>query len=270
MSKTNESGHWYIPSDNGTGTAAHHLGLAGAREVKAFPSATTVLKERSNEALIYYVKKQVFLATREHKKKKGETEDAYMKRIFEAANEHSNKAKELGTLLHHALENYPAMPTDPKLKPYIEHFDDWYKENIVETIATEVCVVDNDIGIGGTIDLVANTKRWGIAIVDYKTSEFKYGKARFWPSYRAQLSFYAVAWQKRLGLPTTPAIVNVGINSTEPMPCQHVAYTLEDQQQAYREFLATAYLWFAKSNYWPVGQSSWGVHMKVGNRIISA
>lgn len=270
MSKTNENGHWYLPNPNGTGEPAHHLGLAEARKVVAFPSVTTVLKERSNEGLIYYIKRQVFQATRENKKLKKETDDEYMKRIFDIAKEHAMNAANRGTNIHSVLEKYPSRTSDQELAPYFDVFAEWYQENILATIETEVCVVDHDIGVGGTIDLVAETKQWGLAIIDYKTSEFKYGKARFWPSYRAQLAFYAKAWQKRCGLSRPPAIVNVGINSTEPLPCQHAAYTVDEQEQAYREFLATAYLWFSSNKYWPVSPGSWGIHMHVGSKLISA
>lgn len=267
--ETSSGGHWYL-FNQGQVQAAHHLGLAGARTCNAFPSVTTVLKERANEGLIIYLKRQVFTAMLENKRKKGETEDAYRERIFELAKEHSLKAADFGTALHDAMEAYPQAPLDEKLRPYFEHFARWHEEHVVERIAVEAAVADPDIGVAGCVDLIAVTRSHGLAVIDFKTSEFKYGKARFWPSYRAQLAFYAVAWQKKMGLPRPPAILNLGINSAEPMPCQHKAYTVEEQTQAYRDFLATAYLWFSAKNYWPVGQRAWGLHMQVDGKLLSA
>ena len=89
-------------------------------------------------------------------------------------------------------------------------------------------------------------------------------------SYRCQLAFYAKAWQKSHGLSYTPRIINVGINAEEPCPCQHQVYTVEEQEQAYREFLATAYLWFSTKKYWPVGEGSWKLQFAIGNNTITA
>jgi hypothetical protein len=117
---------------------------------------------------------------------------------------------------------------------------------------------------------VAETYEWGPAIIDYKTSRFKSGKASFWESYRIQLAFYAKAYQKQFNLEQPPAIINVGINSDKPMEPQWKVYTVDEQEAAYAEFMATAFLWFSTKDYWPTNKKRWTVHMGVNGKVISS
>lgn len=271
MSFFSSSSHWYSRDTNGIIQPCHDIDLRQARKIKAYPSITTILKERANPGLDTWKMNQIFDAVSKNARGIDENEEQYRSRIAEIAGKTGKDAADFGTRLHDALDEYPQMTMDADLKPYIEAFGPSYHKHVKHRVASEIMLADPDVGVAGRTDLIADTHEWGLAIIDYKTSKFKRGKASFWDSYRVQLAFYAKAYQKQLGLKDPPAIINVGINSEEPMEPVWKAYTVDEQEAAYAEFLAVAFLWFSTKNYWPTSTGRWNVHMNVaGNKLVSA
>jgi len=257
MSFFAQSGHWYTVTD-GTIASAHDLDLRSAREVNAYPSITTVLKERANGALDTWKQDQLFQAMVAHPYK-GDDLENYKKFISDLASKKGTDAADFGTRLHDALDIFPQMTIDQDLAPYIEAFAPAYHDMVSERVSSEIMLADQDVGVAGRTDLVAVTKEHGLAIIDYKTSKFRNGKASFWDSYKIQLAFYAKCYQKQFGLKKPPRIINCGINSEQPMMPQWKVYTVEEQEQAYKEFLCIAYLWFSTKKYWPMNDKVWKV-----------
>jgi len=257
MSFFAQSGHWYTVTD-GTIASAHDLDLRSAREVNAYPSITTVLKERANGALDTWKQDQLFQAMVAHPYK-GDDLENYKKFISDLASKKGTDAADFGTRLHDALDIFPQMTIDQDLAPYIEAFAPAYHDMVSERVSSEIMLADEDVGVAGRTDLVAVTKEHGLAIIDYKTSKFRNGKASFWDSYKIQLAFYAKCYQKQFGLKKPPRIINCGINSEQPMMPQWKVYTVEEQEQAYKEFLCIAYLWFSTKKYWPMNDKVWKV-----------
>ena len=269
MSFFSQSSHWYRLVPDGI-EPCHDIGLKEARILKAFPSITTILKERANPALEIWKQNQLFEAITKNKRKKGESDEDYRTRISEIAGKKGNDAADFGTRLHDALDIFPQMTIDGDLRPYVDAFGESYDKIVTRRFESEIMLADAEIGVAGRTDLIAETKEWGLAVIDYKTSKFKYNKASFWPSYRLQLAFYAKCYQKKHGLSKVPRIVNCGINSETPLTPQWKCYSEEEQQQAYSEFLATAYLWFCTKNYWPVSPDRWVIHAQINGKLHSA
>lgn len=257
MSFFSQSGHWYTVTD-GTIASAHDLDLRSAREVNAYPSITTVLKERANGALDTWKQDQLFQAMVAHPYK-GDDLENYKKFISDLASKKGTDAADFGTRLHDALDIFPQMTIDQDLAPYIEAFAPAYHDMVSERVSSEIMLADEDVGVAGRTDLVAVTKEHGLAIIDYKTSKFRNGKASFWDSYKIQLAFYAKCYQKQFGLKKPPRIINCGINSEQPMMPQWKVYTVDEQEQAYKEFLCIAYLWFSTKKYWPMNDKVWKI-----------
>ena len=257
MSFFAQSGHWYTVTD-GTIASAHDLDLRSAREVNAYPSITTVLKERANGALDTWKQDQLFQAMVAHPYK-GDDLENYKKFISDLASKKGTDAADFGTRLHDALDIFPQMTIDQDLAPYIEAFAPAYHDMVSERVSSEIMLADEDVGVAGRTDLVAVTKEHGLAIIDYKTSKFRNGKASFLDSYKIQLAFYAKCYQKQFGLKKPPRIINCGINSEQPMMPQWKVYTVEEQEQAYKEFLCIAYLWFSTKKYWPLNDKVWKI-----------
>jgi len=266
-----QSGHWYVKSSSGQIEAAHDLDLRKARKVSARPSVTTVLKERSNPALETWKQNMIFDVVMKNPIRTGEDVEAYKGRIAKLSAKPATDAADFGTQLHDALDMYPAPCQDLKLQPYVNVFGPSYEKVVKRRVCSEIMLCDDDIGIAGRTDLIADTHEWGLAIIDYKTSKFKGKSAKFWDSYKLQLSFYAKAYQKANGLAETPAIVNCGINSEEPTEPVWKAYTKVEQEKAYAEFLAVAFLWFCTKNYWPMGDNQrWIMHAQINGKLISS
>jgi hypothetical protein len=266
-----QSGHWYVRNASGEIEAAHDLDLRKARKVNARPSITTVLKERSNPALDTWKQNMIFDAVIENPMFPGEAVENYKGRISQISAKPAKEAADFGTQLHDALDLYPKACSDSKLKPYVDLFGPSYDKVVKHRVCSEVMLCDDDIGVAGRTDLIADTFEWGLAVIDYKTSKFKGKPPSFWASYKLQLAFYAKAYQKANGLAETPAIVNCGINSECPTEPAWKAYTREEQDQAYAEFLAVAFLWFCSKNYWPMGDHNrWIMHAQINGKLISS
>jgi hypothetical protein len=271
MSFFQQSSHWYQLGTDGNLTPQHDYTLRDARKHKAFPSITTILKERANPMLDMWKMNQLFDAVVNNPKSVNETEEQYKDRIGEIAGKKGKDAADFGTRLHDALDQYPQLPLEHDLRPFVEKFGPEYDKRIKTRLASEIMLHDPYTGVAGRTDLVADTYEWGVAIIDYKTSKFKNGKASFWDSYKVQLAFYAKCYQMKMGLSEPPAIINVGINSLEPDVPQWQVYTAEEQRQAYAEYLAIAFLWFSTKNYWPTGDHTpWITHYQANNRLITA
>lgn len=269
MSFFGSSSHWYQLDASGAIAPAHDIDLRTARKIRAFPSITTILKERANPALETWKQNQLFDAISKNKKKRGETEEEYRQRIAEIAGKTGKDAADFGTRLHDALDIFPQTTIDTELAPYIDAFAPSYHKHVKQRVASEIMLADSELGVAGRTDLIAETE-WGLAIIDYKTSKFRGKTASFWESYKVQLAFYAKAYQKTMGLAKPPVMVNVGINSEKPMEPTWKVYTVDEQEAAYAEFLSIAFLWFSTKDYWPTTQTRWNAHFSVNGKLHSA
>ena len=185
-----QSGHWYIRNASGKIEAAHDLDLRGARKVNARPSITTVLKERANPALDKWKQGILFQTMLDNPRYNNEELENYEGRIARLCSKPASDAADFGKELHGELDRYPKPCTNEKFKPYMDLFGPSYESVVKNRVGSEVMLCDDDIGIAGTTDLIAETHEWGLAIIDYKTSRFKGKPPSFWTSYRLQLAFY--------------------------------------------------------------------------------
>lgn len=266
-----QSSHFYKCPKDGPIEAAHDLDLRQARKVNAFPSITTVLKERANAGLDTWKQNMIFDTVVKNPRGSDETVEDYKDRIAELSGKKGSEAADFGTILHDALDQYPQLPLDPDLRPYVQAFAPSYEKHVKERVCSEIMLADYDLGVAGRTDLIADTYEWGLAVIDYKTSKFKSGKPSFWSSYIVQLAFYAKTYQKMKGLKDCPVIINVGINSENPTEPVWKRYSTEEQQAAYAEFLAIAFLWFSTKNYWPTTSfKRWIAHFQVNGSLHSA
>jgi len=118
----------------------------------------------------------------------------------------SDKAKNMGTIVHDALEWYIKDGRDAlgKYSPEVENallaFFDWEKKNHVEWEASEVTLFHRSKGYAGTCDAIATIN--GIRyLIDLKTSRAIYDE------YRLQLAAYRQAYN----INNTKPIDNVGV-----------------------------------------------------------
>jgi len=171
MSFFQQSSHWYQLGTDGNLTPQHDYTLRDARKHKAFPSITTILKERANPMLDMWKMNQLFDAVVNNPKSVNETEEQYKDRIGEIAGKKGKDAADFGTRLHDALDQYPQLPLEHDLRPFVEKFGPEYDKRIKTRLASEIMLYDPYTGVAGRTDLVADTYEYGVAIIDYKTSK---------------------------------------------------------------------------------------------------
>lgn len=270
MSFFESSSHYYLLEGDGSIKSAYDYGLAEARASGAYPSITTVLKERANPALDRWKYGQLFDTMVNNPYNPLEDLEAYKKYIMDLSSKKGTDAASFGTRLHDALDIFPQITIDQELAPYVNAFAPEYHKMVTARVESEIMLADPDTGVAGRTDLIAETKDYGLAVIDYKTSSFKNGKASFWDSYVIQLAFYAKCYQQMKGLKKAPRIINCGINSAQPMAPQWKVYSVDEQERAYKQFLCIAYLWFSSKNYWPMTNKIWKKEVNTYNKAREA
>jgi hypothetical protein len=111
MTVASEGGHWYKPDNSPFYTFINTRGeeknvtLREARKVGAGPSVSMIMQCASSWALTnYFIEQRLSAAATEPPRGPEEGEQAYMNRIDAKAREHSETARDLGTLIHGCIE----------------------------------------------------------------------------------------------------------------------------------------------------------------------
>jgi hypothetical protein len=127
-----------------------------------------------------------------------------------------DKAADIGTIAHFLIEcflnnqvadlsDYGQEDIDKALLCY-NKFVDWWDEQNLEKVATEIQLVNEFYRYGGTIDLIARTQKGEHILLDFKTSK------KISESYWRQCAGYAQLWNSNN--PANPiknhAIVRIG------------------------------------------------------------
>ena len=252
------SSHFYRQD----GTPEYEADLRRARKEGLLMSVTTVDKQAfPNPALERWKVEQAIIAGIDNPRQPHESVDQYAQRVYDLSTMKSGIAADFGTRVHKVIENYPAEPDNDELKPYFYAFHEWYIKSGLVKSASEVTVVDQQIGIAGRLDWEGmDTIGNRPALVDFKTQGMRpndKGKKRpnFYPSWARQLGFYGVAKSKRdQVMPTLPACGSVVIDSTEPHEPYVKWWTDEEIRASYSEFICGAWLVHHMKSFWPVGQ----------------
>jgi len=247
---TSDGSHWY---DN-EGKPQHDADLRVARLKGLFSSVTTIDKGAfPNPALDSWKTGELLDCASSNTKQPHESEDDYAKRIYELSLQNAKTAAEFGKQIHGAIEEYPQLPLDPALMPWFDKFTIWWQSNVGESIASEQVVVDKEIGVAGTLDRIVTMKDGRRAIVDFKTQNVKKGKPNYYDSWKRQLAFYAVCDSKNRGaMPEIPDCISLVIDSNEGGKIYDHLWDRAEIVEAYKDFLAGAWLWFRSRDYWPV------------------
>jgi hypothetical protein len=249
--------HFYRVLPDGSIEPAHDSGLKEARLQNLYPSPTTVMKSTiANPGLDLWKANQLASAFVGTKQFDGEADEFYVQRVLKVADEKRNVASDFGTLLHAAIEDYPQLPLDSKLAPWMDQFAVWHGEHVVSRWHSEIMLAHHGIGIAGTCDWIGELKNVGPCILDSKSQNIKPGKRpEFYSSWCQQLSFYRAAWFAKTGawLP----IGNLVINSNKAEAPVIKMWSQEETEIAWLQFQSIVFLWCSgkpKGGYWPVGK----------------
>ena len=249
--------HWY----RADGTPVHRLPTADgsgerpttirdAKRMNLYPSVTSILGVLAKPGLETWKLNQVALATLRTPKQPDESDDYWCRRVQNSAFEQVERAADMGTKIHRALEH--AMddePFDEEVRDYVDPVLRWRGSTAIEIIDREVRVVNFTHGFAGTADVLFRYGRTGIGILDYKTRKTKPGeKVVAYDNQAMQLAAYAAAYWGEENIDRAVA-ANVFISTTEPGRIEVVKH--ETLPQDWEAFKLLTGLWRYVKNYDP-------------------
>lgn len=255
--KFDQSAHWY----NQEGQPQHDATLREARKEGLYGSVTSIDKDSfPNPFLERWKMEQLVQACVDHQRMPHESVEQYAQRIYDISNNKARTAADFGKRIHDAIDHYPE-PCEPDVQPWYSKFSAFYEANFRGKIASEAVVLDHDIGVAGRMDYVG----YGLGVIngkviaDWKSQDVKVDKKgkktpNFYDSWARQLGFYAVADSKaNLEFPFIPHCLSVIIDSNEGGEVYFKHWSHEEIVKAYEDFVAGAWLWCRKRDYWPNG-----------------
>ena len=190
--------------------------VAGMRMYGLHPSVTTVLK----------VMERPFFA--DWRKKVGE----------EAADQKMHNAQVLGTAIHKIAENIARgrpLELPPEMEPHAQAIQAFVDKHVAEVLGTEVELVSDTRGFGGTADLYCKLKSGPLAVVDYKST------LSLTRTHGVQLAGYALLLKDN-GFPVQKRMA-VRIKKEAGAEGKFYARDFPDHKEDVEAFLACLRLW---------------------------
>lgn len=235
---TKEARH-FIEKKNGAGLRP--TTVVDARKHGYYPSVTTILKAADKPALTKWLCRNAATAALTTPRLSGEDLDAFLERILSRdAVDESDKAKDLGTQVHDAIEcSLTGKPFNPDLLKYVEPV-------VNETNQFGQMVMCETVVIGdryaGKMDSLFQDIGL-LTVLDFKTCKKLPKKS--WFEHQCQLGAYALT----LGNTGSDRIqtANIYISTTEPG--QVLTCINKDWERPAKAFLALAEYWRLVNGY---------------------
>lgn len=194
-----EAGRWYFTDDE------PNIKLTGVTTI------LNIIGGDKTNALIGWAKKVALESVREtfYRSQLHEYEnwkqfvDATIKMAAKKPKEELEKAGDIGTRTHKWIEGYlkgETIDITDDIKPCIDAFLRWFKDQKFEFCASEVMVAFKSLGIGGTIDCILK-KDGQYILADWKSS------SKLRPDYTLQCAAYAQAFYETYGINIVEAYV---------------------------------------------------------------
>lgn len=247
-----ESTHWYDAEGKPAYTVIGKNGkernttLRDARTMALVPSVTTIIKSAAAPALERWKQTQVLHAALTLPLITGESEDAYLARIWHDSREQGKKAAERGTAIHAAIQgHYEGKPPGEECWPHVKgtaiEVEKWTPAHWQSERSFA-----HHYGFGGKCDLSGNLGGTPF-VLDFKTKEFDADtKLGTWDEHAMQLAAYRVG----LGMPTARCAI-VYVSVTVPGLARVMELSQDDLKQGWGMFQGLLAYWQEKNRYWP-------------------
>lgn len=243
-----ESMHWYAPDGSpayevkGANGRIRPATLRDARKMNLVPSVTSVIKCAAAPALERWKQTQVLHAALTLPAIEGESEDAYLARIWKDSREQGKKAAERGTAIHAAIQgHYEGKPPAEEYWPHVQGTRDAVSEWASVKWDAERSFTHR-YGFGGKCDLSGES-----FLLDFKTKEFNAdADLKTWDEHAMQLAAYRVG----LGMPEARCAI-VYVSVTVPGLVRVMELSQADLAQGWDMFQGLLQYWQAKNQYWP-------------------
>lgn len=244
--------HWY---DRENGTPQHHHDLRGARKYGHYPSVTTYLRCWPKPALERWKGEQLVLAALTLPRKEGESIDEFAKRAVEDSEQEVRKAADIGTVIHEAMAwrlIHGDWPPNEALKPFFECWEEWMRAEIEEVFVSEESFVHKEFGYGGTIDLVARTRTYGVGVLDFKNKNVKENKPFWADEFLFQLVAYEEMTVQLDYVPQIDNLVSIIIDRNTPKLPYVYAWPKDQWDWGWECFRACQRMWHLHKGYDPI------------------
>jgi hypothetical protein len=233
-----QAGHWYELDGTprytiiGANGKERPTTLRDAKSLNLVPSVTMILRKAAAPALVRWQIEQAVNAAIDYPPKEGEDRLQAIARIIRTSQESSAQARNIGTLIHGAIERLDSTG------PYADHV-----AAAMAAVATWSGLQDWDaersfaceLGYGGKIDLSRDR-----FLIDFKTSEKPIDTLKTWPDHRRQLAAY------RLGLNRRNARCAIVYVQVQEPKARVIELGQDELEKGEREFLALLDLWKAE------------------------
>lgn len=207
-----------------------------------YPSVTSKIGIIDNYQLNDWKQREVIKTASLNPQRDGEPDEAYSKRVIDAAFEQVSDAADLGTAIHEALElHFTGADYNPMYSPYVQAVDKWVTDNKVTFEAHELRLVNKAYGYAGTTDAAFRCPK-GYGIMDFKSKRTKVGeKVTNYDSHLLQIAAYHQAHFQ--GFESLAIGCNLYISTTEVGRVEAVWYNDEDLRAAWGAFKHASELW---------------------------
>jgi len=203
------------------------------------PSVTTIFKVLKR-GLETWRDRQIILAAKGMTQWTGESDDAFIERVKEAAFEQVGQASDLGTRIHAALED-PDMDPEEDLAPYVLPARRELDALELDIVAREKPFVSEEFGYGGTIDVVAS----GMTILDFKS---RTNINNTYPTDAAQMAAYGVGiWGEEFL--ADGRCISLLISTSNPGLARVHEWSRSEIRWGWRYFRGAQEIWMGERNY---------------------
>jgi hypothetical protein len=243
--------HWYndkgelVPDFNLRSKASKQL----YRDRKIFPSHTTIPMEKAmSYGLKTWIEDQLIMSALTTPRIEGESDEDFIKRIRQHAQEEKEAAAEFGTTMHNLIERVlkneciQMAGYSETIQHGLISVKEWIDENIERPILIESTEINFIERYAGKLDLYCELKSGEFALIDWKTKKTEYGKKIYGYDNYIQLASQAMLIHDK----KVDRYFNGFISSTEPGRFELVEYSEDDIQRGWIMFDACLTLFNAK------------------------
>lgn len=246
-----ESSRWYNPKTGqcvaeimGKNGKMRKPNIKDAVAMGLLPSVTTILQVKAKPGLELWKQRNLLLSALTMPRKPGESDELFVDRLFDEADEIRSEAAETGKDFHAAAQEYWATNNeahaDTGIARFLAKLDNFRREKEAEGwggwVAEKAYVAA--MGYAGTPDLWA-VRGDELLVVDYKTTDLKKYK-RPWDEWAFQIAaglhgLDSVAFTGHFG-------VEIVVDKTTG-ECKYHNWTAHELTQGWRGFQACLELW---------------------------
>lgn len=258
----NQSAHYYtadghpcheVPTASDPGKM-RPVTIRDAKKLNLFPSVTTLMKDVAKPFLTeWQINQAIHAALANAERLDGETEDAHIKRIENAAYSIVDDAAKRGSLIHEAIEQFVTlgeMTQDSVIRPLLDPYFSWHQQNVQEVFYAEKTVIHHSLGYAGRLDLKARLLGRGVCIIDYKSRKRgSDGKYATYDENFEQLEAYRQADGTQN--PMADRCVTIIINSSTPDLHVH-EWPMDDAPRFWTAFRHLILRWQSLKKFAPV------------------